>query len=276
MHCWCSRKFPTSSGQAYLGRLVALCPLWLTRGNCRCLAHLRVPFGLVPCRIVRLMSDENKRSGMAIASLVLGILSVICFGVLAGIPAIILGHVAHRRARKTPDTYGGPGLALAGFVLGYASILVTLVLAGLLLPALAQAKARAQRIACVNNLKQIGLAFRVWALDHQDRFPFEVPAKEGGTMEPSAEAGDAIDPSPARVFQVLSNELANPAILVCPADPSKRPALNFASLYDANVSYEIGSGPSVKRRKRQEVLARCPIHGNVVLSDGSVQQHGRR
>jgi hypothetical protein len=222
------------------------------------------------------MSAETKQRGMAMTSLVLGILSIICFGALAGIPAIILGHVAYRLARKAPEQYGGPGMAIAGFVLGYSSILVTLMLAGLLLPALARAKARAQRIECLNHLKQVGLSFKVWALEHQDRFPFNVPTKEGGTMQPGAESSDDFDPNPARVFQVLSNELANPAILVCPADPSKHPARTFDSLHDINVSYEVRSGTNVNDRNPHEVLVRCPIHGNVVLSDGSVQERRRR
>jgi hypothetical protein len=140
-----------------------------------------------------------------------------------------------------------------------------------LLHGLARAKARSQRIACVNNLMQVGLAFRVWTLDHQDRFSFKVPAKVGETVEPGVVAGDDFDPNPARVFQVLSNELATPAILVCPADPSKHPALNFATLHDANVSYEVRSGTNINVNPHQ-VLVRCPIHGNVVLSDGSVEQ----
>jgi hypothetical protein len=156
-------------------------------------------------------------------------------------------------------------------------ILVTILsLPVFLLQGLARAKARAQRVACVNNLKQVGLAFRVWALDHQDRFPFNVPTKEGGTMEPGAEVGDEIDPNPARVFQALSVELANPAILVCPADPFKHAALNFASLHAANISYEVRSGTNVNASTPPVVLARCSIHGNEVLSDGSVQQRSWR
>src|SRR5437660_12465028 len=38
-------------------------------------------------------------------------------------------------------------------------------------------------INCSNNLKQIGLSFRQWALDNQDKFPMQVPTNQGGTME---------------------------------------------------------------------------------------------
>ena len=54
-------------------------------------------------------------------------------------------------------------------LLGVVAILA--VLSAMLLPALSKAKARAQRINSANNLKQIGLAMRQFALDNGDRFP---------------------------------------------------------------------------------------------------------
>jgi hypothetical protein len=222
------------------------------------------------------MKTNQKSSGLAIASLVLGILSVTCLGLLAGLPAIILGHIAHNRARRQPDEYGGAGLAIAGFVTGYASLVVTIVMLGLLLPALSSAKTKAQQISCVNNLKQVGTAFRLWSGDYNDRFPFNVPAKDGGTLESCSRDAEGFDANSWRHFQVMSNELNTPKILVCPEDASKSAALDFASLGAGNVSYQVRSGTNIDETHPEEVLVRCPIHNNEVMVDGSVQQRPRK
>src|SRR6267378_4026690 len=62
-------------------------------------------------------------------------------------------------------------------------IAIIAILAAMLLPALARAKARAQRINCVNNLKQVGLGFRTWALDNGDQYPMRVTMAGGGAQE---------------------------------------------------------------------------------------------
>jgi prepilin-type N-terminal cleavage/methylation domain-containing protein len=50
-------------------------------------------------------------------------------------------------------------------------VAVIAILAALLLPALGQAKAKAQRSACINNLRQINLGVRMYADDSSDAFP---------------------------------------------------------------------------------------------------------
>src|SRR5271168_3120849 len=66
------------------------------------------------------------------------------------------------------------------------------------------ARPKSQRIACVNNLKEVALATRIWEGDHGDLYPMAVSQTNGGAMEPVT-IGDA-----TAVFQVMSNELSTP------------------------------------------------------------------
>ncbi len=215
--------------------------------------------------------------GLATASLILGILSLACIGFLAGIPAIICGHIARGRARHQPERYGGGGLALAGLILGYVGTLVPLlILPAMLLPALTRAKAKAQEINCMNNMKQVGLAVRTWALDHDNQYPWNVSTNSGGTMELCLVNADGYDQNAVHHFRVMSNELSTPKILYCPGDTQKTPAFSFQSFGPGNLSYELRTGEEVSPNKSPVVLAICPIHHTVLMSDGSVQRSSRR
>jgi prepilin-type processing-associated H-X9-DG protein len=81
-------------------------------------------------------------------------------------------------------------------------------------------------------MKQIGLSFRSWAIDNNDHFPMQVSVTNGGTMELAASG--AVFPH----FQVLSNELSTPRVLLCPEDKNRSWATNFTSdLIDKKLSY---------------------------------------
>jgi hypothetical protein len=110
---------------------------------------------------------------------------------------------------------------------------------------LKDARDKAQLIQCVNNLKQLGLAGRMWSADN----------------------GDVLPPD----FLSMSNYMGTPKILICPSDTGRQPAADWSSFSLANVSYE-SLAPGGPDTEPQRVMFRCPIHGNVTLCDGSVQQ----
>ena len=114
-------------------------------------------------------------------------------------------------------------------------IAIIAILAAMLLPALAAAKKKAQKINCVNNLKQVGLAFRMWSGDNGDKYPQAVAASAGGAKEYVAHnnAGAIQNAAtlycPAVSFQVMSNELSTPKVVCCPSDNLRTNASNFGS-----------------------------------------------
>ena len=114
-------------------------------------------------------------------------------------------------------------------------IVILAVLFAILLPAIIPASGRRQGINCVNNLKEISLGYRIWEGDNGNLYPMNVSVTNGGAMEWAA-AGDV-----AAVFQVMSNELSTPKILICPQDVMHAPATNFATGFSAkNISYFAG------------------------------------
>jgi len=111
----------------------------------------------------------TKTSGLAIASLVLGVLGWVTMGITS-VVGLILGIFALVRISRSRGTLQGTGLALAGTIISGTFFLMLPILAGMLLPALARAKGKAQTINCMNNMKQLGLGEIMYASDNHDRF----------------------------------------------------------------------------------------------------------
>jgi type II secretory pathway pseudopilin PulG len=114
-------------------------------------------------------------------------------------------------------------------------IVVVVILAGMILPSGPRGKANPLRIQCVNNLKNVGLAYRIYATDNQENFPWE----RMGTNAPSVAMGS----DRLKSFLAITNQLSTPKILICPADNRKESA-SWSNFTSQNLSYFVSPDAS--------------------------------
>jgi prepilin-type N-terminal cleavage/methylation domain-containing protein/prepilin-type processing-associated H-X9-DG protein len=134
---------------------------------------------------------------------------------------------------------------------------VLFILAAMLLPSLSGSH-RAPMIECLNNVKQIDLAFQIYATENGGKFPIQVPVMKGGTME-FIYSGHTFPH-----FQKIATYLNTPKILACPVDKERRAATNFEELNDLNISYFLNA----------DVSTNNPSH-SILAGDRFLQANGQ-
>lgn len=124
-----------------------------------------------------------------------------------------------------------PAITLLEVLLVLAAVAI---LAGLVVPWIFAGRAKANRIRCVNNLKNVGLGFRIFSTDHNGQYPWKLSGTNG-TKDLLSDPTAVV-----RHFQFISNEITTPLILGCPADTERRRVSRFADFGLNNLSYFLG------------------------------------
>ena len=132
-------------------------------------------------------SGPQQTDGKALGSLVLGILSLVGLWLLAGIPAVILGHLAKSNIRKSMGRLTGDGLATAGLIMGYLSVItlpVVLIIAAIAIPNLLLARMDTNESTAASSLRVINSAQATYA----STYPNAGFARDLATLGPGASA----------------------------------------------------------------------------------------
>jgi len=116
-------------------------------------------------------ASPPKTSGLAIASLVVGIISFLTCGVTS-IIGLVMGIIALAQINRNKESKAGLGLAIAGVVTsGVAMGLILPMMAAVMFPVFAKAREAARTTACLSNVKQLGLAMQMYASENDDHLP---------------------------------------------------------------------------------------------------------
>ncbi len=158
-----------------------------------------------------------------------------------------------------------PSRTRPGFTLIELLVVIAIIgiLASMLLPSLAGAKERAHVTTCINNLRQMGIAMRVYMEDHESRYPpQEVRELDPGTRQPTGPMRSVqyalggqqpisglLSVYPSAEARPLYSYMAPSAVYKCPRDKGQPampclPARQSPSNYETvGCSYHYNSGP---------------------------------
>ncbi len=124
---------------------------------------------------------SHPTSGLAVASMILGILSVtFVVPAVSGIAGAICGHLARARIRRSGETIAGDGMAVAGLITSYIGLFIILLAlvfafaiigAGMALPIFGGTQMRAKQTKALGQVRDMATACHLYASDHQGRFP---------------------------------------------------------------------------------------------------------
>lgn len=183
------------------------------------------------------------------------------------------------------------GLSLIDVLIVVTAITFTAAFFMIIYPRHFRVSSSANGMTCVNNLKQIHLAFRIYAGDNRDRFPMNISTNNTPFVNEATPVYE--------YFKLTENELGTPKVVICPSDKNRIAAKDFTNFSNSNVGYFIGfdsneirtnsmvagdrnitngSPPKdgvLKLTAKQKVSFTKEIHlekGNIVLGDGSVHR----
>ena len=142
-------------------------------------------------------------------------------------------------------------------------IAMVFILAVMFLSTIARRRAEHMGINCVSNLKQVDLSFRIWEEDNNNKYPMAVSVTNGGARELIATGGVAT------CYQVMSNELSTPKILICPEDRIHTYATNFDNDFNAShISYFVGANVTNETNSAMLLVGddNFQINGSIVPS----------
>jgi type II secretory pathway pseudopilin PulG len=114
----------------------------------------------------------QQTDGKAVGSLILGILAIFPFGLLAGIPAVVLGHLSKSSIARSMGRLKGDGMATAGLIMGYASVALIpliLIIAAIAIPSLLRARMAANESGAVSTVRTVNTAQMTYASSYPDK-----------------------------------------------------------------------------------------------------------